>query len=301
MSEVDARVSVILPYFNRADTLERAAQSVLNQTHSNLVLYLVNDGSSDNSRAVARSLRDERVRHIDLPENQGVCRARNAGLDAASTDLIAFMDSDDEWLPKKLEHQIAELRDLQARGENVSVLGCGWSFAGSQPNATDFLPGPFNRLQMLAGVRGTGTPMLLVNRARATESAAFDPAFPALVERDFVLSCLANDSLLAVLPELLVTVNRGRSDHVANPINAAAAWELYLSKYARELSNDQDLLSFYHYRAAREHLVARQPGSASSHVRPALGSNRVRRSFHLSLGLPFGIRGLAVAQKLLPL
>lgn len=102
-------------------------------------------------------------------------------------------------------------------------------------------------------------------------------------------------------PEKWPLGRRGRSDHVANPVRAAEAWELSLTKYADELKSDPELLSFYHFRAAREHLVARHPRRAVPHVRPALGANRLRRSFHLCLGTILGVKGLAVAQKLLPL
>lgn len=297
---MSATVSVVLPYYNRADSLREAALSVLGQTHRDLVLLMVDDGSTDGSRDVAASLDDERVRHIDLPRNVGVCAARNAGLASATTDLVAFMDSDDVWLPHKLERQVATLRARQSAGEELGVLGCGWHFHGHGASRT-FAPGPFTRRDLLRPVSGTGTPMLLVDRSVAAPAARFDASFPALVERDFILSCLSNGALLGVLPEVLVTVNRGRDDHVANPQASPRAWELYITKYAADLAEDPELDSWYHFRAGREYLVARRPRGAARHVSPALRRHGGRRAVHLLLGSVAGVKGLAVAQKTVPL
>jgi len=91
------KISVILLFQNREDTLAESARSVLDQTYENLVLYLINDGSTYNSRRVARNLDDSRIVHVDLDPNRGVSRARNAGLSEALTSLLAFMDSDQVW------------------------------------------------------------------------------------------------------------------------------------------------------------------------------------------------------------
>lgn len=297
----DHSVSVILPYFNRADTLRTAALSVLKQSHPDLTLYLIDDGSTDRSQDIARSLRDERVVHLATEMNSGVCAARNLGLAQARTQLVAFMDSDDAWLPEKLARQISFLRDLQAIGQRVSVVGCAWRYQDGRLDR-EFGAGPYRRRDVLAGkVAGTGTPMLLVDRAVAAPDPVFDASFPALAERDFLASCLSNGSLVAVSPEVLAVVTRMRHDHVANPQRAAASYERYLVKYRPEFSNDDRLRSWYHFRACREHLIARNRSEAWNHVAGALRDQPTKRSLHLALGLVAGIKGLAVAQRVLPL
>ncbi|ADU49140.1 glycosyltransferase family 2 protein [Intrasporangium calvum] len=294
-------VSVILPYFNRPATLTTAVNSVLSQTHGELILYLVDDASTDDSRCVAKGIRDRRIRHIDAPTNMGPSGARNLGLREAETALVAFMDSDDEWLPTKLETQIRKLRAIQSGGRPVSVMGCGWRYSGRDVPASRFVPGPFSRMDMLRGVAGTGTPMLLVDRCVAAPPVKFDGSFPSLEERDFVLACLANDSLLAVVPENLAIVTRGRKDHVANPELAAAAWERYLVKYSSDLHLDEGLNGWYHYRAARENLIAGNRRRAFRLAPMALKDQPLRRATHLTLGLFGRSRGFAVAQRLFPL
>ncbi|MBN48012.1 MAG: hypothetical protein CMN85_00620 [Spongiibacteraceae bacterium] len=99
-------VSVIIPTFNRSATLLRAINSVLRQSHSHLELLIVDDGSTDETAEIVRSIDDERVRYIDLGRNCGVSVARNVGVEASRGKFIAFQDSDDEWLPDRLERQL---------------------------------------------------------------------------------------------------------------------------------------------------------------------------------------------------
>jgi teichuronic acid biosynthesis glycosyltransferase TuaG len=105
------RVSVVMPVYNAASTLAQSMESVLAQSHGDVELVVVDDGSSDRSWALidAFAQRDPRVVAIRQP-NAGVAAARNAGIDAASGDCMAFLDSDDWWHPCKLEIQLAGMR-----------------------------------------------------------------------------------------------------------------------------------------------------------------------------------------------
>ncbi len=294
-------IDVILAHFNRADTLVEAIQSVLNQTHRNLKLYLVNDGSTDSSMRYVSRLNDERIVSIDLPNNVGVARARNVGIEHATAGLIAFMDSDDVWLPQKLELQLVNLREAQEQNENVGMIGCGWKFYGGSPTNRSFTVGPFTREDVLhERVAGIGTPMLLVDRSVAERVARFDERLPALVDRDYVMSCLANGSQIVVLPEPLALVRRGRSDHVATSRRAAAAYEVMLEKYSTELAKSTDLRSWYSFRTSREYLLHGNIRSAARHLAVGISRHRFRRAFHLLMAALGRRNGLAVAQRLLP-
>jgi glycosyltransferase involved in cell wall biosynthesis len=302
MDDSQTKISVILPYYNRTETLAEAIRSVLQQTHHDLALYLVNDGSDDQSRALARGFADSRVIHVDVAPRQGVAHARNVGLARAPTDLVAFMDSDDIWLAQKLETQLEFLRSAQEIDERVAVAGCGWKIMGSGRRNKAFLAGPHSRIDVLYNrVAGLGTPMLLVDRAVAEENARFDESLPALLDRDYVISCLANDTKVVVVPETLSLVRRGRADNVATSRRVAVAFEMLAHKYGEELSTLPDLKAWYSYRAAREHLVHRDIRSASRHVRSALKDHRTKRLVHLAFGLAGGRKGFAVAQRLLRL
>ena len=99
-------VSVIIPTFNRANLLISAIESVLSQTIKDFELIVVDDASTDDTQQKVAAIDDPRIRYIVQEKNLGECGTRNTGLDAAQGQYIAFLDSDDEWLPNKLEKQL---------------------------------------------------------------------------------------------------------------------------------------------------------------------------------------------------
>jgi glycosyltransferase involved in cell wall biosynthesis len=110
-------VSVVIPTYNRAYCLGRTIDSVLNQTHRDLELIVIDDGSTDDTgELISRSYAgDGRVRYV-RQENAGVCAARNHGFRLATGAYVALLDSDDEWQPWKLELQLACLRAAPQAG-----------------------------------------------------------------------------------------------------------------------------------------------------------------------------------------
>jgi GT2 family glycosyltransferase len=103
-------ISVIIPTYNRLATLVQAIDSVLGQTYGHFEIIVVDDGSTDETGRNLREKYSEAVRYI-FQENSGVSSARNTGIRAARYELIAFLDSDDVWLPEKLEIQAGLMAD----------------------------------------------------------------------------------------------------------------------------------------------------------------------------------------------
>jgi glycosyltransferase involved in cell wall biosynthesis len=98
------KITVIIPVYNRPGFVKEAIQSVLDQTYSNVEIIVVNDGSTDDTPLVLQSFGDKiRIIH---QENRGVSAARNTGIKNSKSKWIAFLDSDDIWLPEKLHLQI---------------------------------------------------------------------------------------------------------------------------------------------------------------------------------------------------
>lgn len=106
-------VSVVMPVYNAAATMRRSIESVLAQSHEDVELLAVDDGSRDESVAIAEAYAalDPRVVVIRQPRNGGVAEARNTGIEAATGTHVAFLDSDDWWHPRKLAIQLAHLRE----------------------------------------------------------------------------------------------------------------------------------------------------------------------------------------------
>ena len=104
MSELP--ISVIIPAYNCENSIERAIGSVLNQTCQDFELIIVDDGSKDGTRDKIRNVHDSRIHLILHKKNRGAAAARNTGMRYAQGKYVAWLDSDDEWLPEKLSFQM---------------------------------------------------------------------------------------------------------------------------------------------------------------------------------------------------
>lgn len=98
-------VSVIIPTYNRENTIKESVESVLSQTYSNIEVIVVDDGSTDNTQKILQNIKDPRLQVV-YQKNQGACAARNNGIRHAQGKFISFNDSDDIWLKDKLEYQM---------------------------------------------------------------------------------------------------------------------------------------------------------------------------------------------------
>ena len=119
-----AMVGIVMPAYNAERYIEDAIQSVRAQNHGDWILYVCDDGSKDRTKEIvlACAEQDSRVRWIESPEgNTGVCGARRRGIQTAQTPWIAFLDSDDRWLPEKLSAQL----------EAAAQYDCGFVYTAS--------------------------------------------------------------------------------------------------------------------------------------------------------------------------
>lgn len=101
-------VSIVLPTFNRARLLERAIESIINQSYTNWELIIIDNYSSDDTDALIANFNNNQIRLLKIQNNGSVGKSRNHGIKNASGKWVAFIDSDDWWLPNKLIDCIAE-------------------------------------------------------------------------------------------------------------------------------------------------------------------------------------------------
>src|SRR3954447_25838195 len=197
-------ISVILPVHNRADVLGRAIRSVLDQQLKDFELIVVDDGSTDESAAVAKSFSAQPIKIIELGQNRGGNAARNAGVRAAGAPLIAFLDSDDTYLPEKLETVVAEFArrpDLELLVDSfVKIQPSGARVTRRNPVIVDratFRKALFQRQLWKA------TPSITVKREAALR-APFDETLRRLQDFDFLIrvsefsNCASTDQVLWV-------------------------------------------------------------------------------------------------------
>lgn len=124
---MDPLVSAIIPAFNRELTIERSVRSALAQTYGNIEVIVVDDGSLDGTVEVLRQF-GSRVMVLQQP-NGGPSIARNLGASKARGTILAFLDSDDEWLPDKIEKQV---RLMQAYGSSMNCCVCNAAYTEGQ-------------------------------------------------------------------------------------------------------------------------------------------------------------------------
>lgn len=130
--QYDMTVTVVITTRQRADLLPRALQSALLQTHSPLEIIVVVDGSDPLTEDYLAQVQDPRVHSIFLHQHAGGCVARNAGVEAAHGDWIAFLDDDDEWMPNKLQVQLEVAAGSSAEHPVVSCRVAALTGAGKR-------------------------------------------------------------------------------------------------------------------------------------------------------------------------
>lgn len=207
-------VSVILPTYDRLPLLRKAVASVAGQTFSDWELIVVDDGSTDGTREYLEAIDDRRVRPIGL-EHRGITSARNAGLRLACGEWVAFHDSDDLWLPGKLELQLRRLAVQPA---------CRWSYTGYSlidtegaplPERSNLLPPPVSGYILEPVLRfevSTAVPTMLVQRSLIEEIGGFDATMLFLSDYDFILRLAARSEVCALSETLaLVREHPGRT------------------------------------------------------------------------------------------
>ncbi|MGH2397678.1 MAG: glycosyltransferase family 2 protein, partial [bacterium] len=178
------QVSVILPTYNRAHLLLRAVRSVLAQDFDDFELWIIDDESVDNTADVVATINDPRV-HYERIAHRGFAGAMNRGLELSRGKYLAFIDSDDEWVPTKLQRQVAV---LDSQGPEVGVVyTAGRSFddvrgrsGGIHHVRIEGVGWLFERLLERPG--GIPFPSVLVRRECFARVGHFDETLPVLTD-----------------------------------------------------------------------------------------------------------------------
>src|SRR4030095_324761 len=197
-------VSIMMPFLNREATLSRAIQSILAQTFQDWELIAVDDGSTDRSVEVIEGFKDARIQVVRHERNLGVAAARNTAIKEARGAYSALLDSDDEWLPAKLERQIGALR---ADEKKRALCSCAFTF--ERDGTVEYWPRPWGdswekalHFECTFGFRSP----LVVRRDVAVANGEFDTEMPRHEDWDWVLRACERGEELLCLEEALVRV-----------------------------------------------------------------------------------------------
>ncbi len=318
-------VSVVIPIYNSADFVGEAITSVLAQTHHELELIVIDDGSTDDSvdRAQEAIGADPRGRVLSFP-NRGVAVARNLGLAEARGEFIASLDADDRWMPEKLEKQLATF----ASEPDCVCVGCLMSYiaADGQPlprflsrfvktGEDPRLPGQQELIRQALVLPFPPSAMLL-RTAAVRAVGGSDEALAGLPGEELdLIARLAWQGRVSVVPERLAEYrlrddsHSGADDlhtrrvgtymilrHRARLAGAGYSWDQFNAEYRPSSKDRRGAISAVHYRLAGVNLLNRRYARAARHaviatlVRPEYVFIRVRRNLSSRGGSPDAFR-----------
>lgn len=202
-------VSVVIPTYSRVHTLPRSIKSVLNQTYENLELFIMDDGSVDGTEEYIRSIKDSRIRYRRSDINQGPAAARNRGAELAQGEYLAFQDSDDEWMPDKLEKQMK----LMLEDEDISLaysefgIYIGEKFAVYVPSReVPYEEKHGNIFTHLLLYPLIGTPTIVIKTREFLAEGGFNESLKAYEDYEFTLR-FARERKVGFIGEELLKVN----------------------------------------------------------------------------------------------
>ena len=186
------KISIIIPTYNRGKIISNSIKSVLNQTFKNLEIIVIDDGSNDNTKEIIDNLNDGRIKYIQLNKNCGGSFARNFGIKKASGQFISFQDSDDIFLPNKIEMQLKNIINKKSDLDFCKIK----VFLNSTFNY--MIPNDIQEKRILEGniisdliSKGNfiSTQAILIKK-KFMQTHLFDPKMPRLQDYDVILSMI---------------------------------------------------------------------------------------------------------------
>jgi glycosyltransferase involved in cell wall biosynthesis len=184
----DPSVSVIIQTYNCSKYISNSIESVLAQTHPPNEILIVDDGSTDDTRAVVSAFSDPRIRYILAARNEGCAAARNKGIELAAGGYLAFLDADDLWRPTMLEKQVAVMR------HNQEVVCSFTNFVRFVEGTDQTLPEQFKFYPELANLRSAASGC---GNTRLVEGDAFVEFIRFQEIPGFMQCCLFRTAMIA--------------------------------------------------------------------------------------------------------
>ncbi len=181
-------VSIVIPTYNRENLILRAINSVDEQTFQNFEIIVVDDASTDSTEQVIADLNHSKIKYVKLEENVGQCAARNVAINMAEGEYIGLLDSDDIWLPEKLEKQIEIFKNSD---DKLGAVYCGNYEIDEVKNTKTLIDLPKYRGDiyriLLGGFCPSTTSKFLLKKKALLDVGSFDEYLPTFVDFDLWL------------------------------------------------------------------------------------------------------------------
>lgn len=248
MNNDNELVSVVIPAFNREYIIKDCIESVLKQTYQNLEVLVVDDCSSDHTVDVVCSIEDPRVRCFSLSQNRGACYARNFGAKQINGRYIAFQDSDDIWLPTKIEEQIRYLKQ-----GNFDIVFCGMDRITMDQEHFYYPESGFDEgrdaFEQILFANRISTQCVFL-KAEVMKLVQFDTAIRKYQDWDFAIR-VAKSFRIGYLAKALV-ISEIQADSISTVVSKYDALSVIHDKYADEISMYPYIQAAFYYKMAEE-------------------------------------------------
>lgn len=234
------KISVVLPTYNRANTIKKSIDSILGQSFKDFELIIIDDGSTDNTKNLIEEYKDNRIKYF-YQKNSGACSARNYGIKMAQGDYIAFIDSDDIWHEDKLQKQYNVISKY-----DVDVVFCKMRQHNINSDSTKIIPkeiveGMQDKLKYFIGI---GTQTLLVKKD-VFSSVMFDPLMPRFQDLDWLVRT-HNKYKFYCIDEVLVDYFLSTDSISKNNENTYKACLIINKKYKDFKKNYYEMSKYFH-------------------------------------------------------
>lgn len=236
-------VSVVIPSYNRAHCIEKSVHSVLQQTYTHYEIIIVDDASTDATevciKEIVQANPQQTIHYLRNAHNQGGAAARNTGIQAAQGKYIAFLDSDDIWLPSKLEAQVEALESLgSAWGMSYTWLRCVDSIGQQTMLVSSSYAGDCQQQMLVANFVGSFS-NVVIRRDLLLTVGGLDAHFKSCQDWDLFIR-LSQQTLIHCLAEYAVEYLQSSGDAVrisTNPASVLNGHQRIQRKFAAAYAN----------------------------------------------------------------
>jgi glycosyltransferase involved in cell wall biosynthesis len=217
-------IDVVIPTFNRAYCLKRTIDSVLSQTYKELKLYVIDDGSTDETKNLISQYQNESRLRYFYQNNKGVSAARNSGIKMGQAEWVAFIDSDDEWLPNKLETQV----DFIKKNPNIRFIHSNeiWMRNGVRVNPKKKFDKSYHDLFKRSLEMCLISPSTVVMKKElCLQHGLFNEDFIVCEDYDLWLKILATEEV-GFVSDFLIKKYGGHGDQLSTQFPAMDFWRI---------------------------------------------------------------------------
>lgn len=288
-------VSVVIPTYNRANVLPRAIDSVLEQTHDDFEVIVVDDGSTDNTEEIVKTYADDRVRYIPFDSNKGANAARNEGIRQANGEYISFLDSDDEFTETHIEKVLSVLveADPAVKGVYTAQITVQDDKTQYSNSASQVLSDPD---QVIEGYPANGFSSFTFSQDVFNSVGLLDESLGAFQDREFLIRYLCDYTFLPV-PYILVIYHIHGDRISSDPTRKLSALENMVSKHEEKVKSVNS--AFLNYSRAHLYARSRNMSAARNHFFKASRNNATSLKYHAHMvSSLFGYTGYRFMQRI---